>query len=277
MGYAIYHLEKGKAGPAGIGDHIDRKPGKEHLFKHADPSRANQNMNITPEPYRDRPLVECINDRIREGYTGKKAIRKDAVTYITHVLSGSHEEMTAITSDSQRFKSWILKNYDFIAKEFGEQNIVRFNLHMDEHTPHIHAVTVPLTQDGRLNANELIGNPQKMSERQDRYAQLMEPFALERGIKATGIRHETAKEYYGRVNAVEQDIANQALRIAEIFDRHPINAFNIKTAKEAIRGEISQFVAESGRNTGKALIEQNRALKREMAAMQTGKSYAQIV
>lgn len=280
MGYAVYHLEKGKGGAAGIGDHIDRRPGKEHMYKHADPSRRRWNIDLTPTKYQGRPLLECIKERICEGYTGKKAIRKDAVTFITHVLTGSHPEMTALVNDrahGERFDGWVVENLRFLQKEFGAENIVRFTIHLDEHTPHIHAVTVPLTQNGRLNANEIIGNPQKMSERQDRYAVAMETYALQRGIKATGIRHETAKEYYGRVNAVEEDITKQTLQISEIFDRHPINAFNIKTAKEAIRGEISQFVAENARNTGRALIEQNRALKKEMAAIQNKKTYAQIV
>ncbi len=33
---------------------------------------------------------------------------------------------------------------------------------MDEKTPHLHVVFVPLTQDNRLSAKEIIGNRKKL-------------------------------------------------------------------------------------------------------------------
>src|SRR5690606_36980232 len=36
-------------------------------------------------------------------------------------------------------------------------------------------------------------------ERQDRYADAMKVFGLNRGIRNTGIKHESAKEYYARM------------------------------------------------------------------------------
>ena len=61
------------------------------------------------------------------------------------------------------------------------KNIVRFTVHRDEKTMHIHAVTVPITQDGRLSAKEIMGNRKEMQNRQDRYADHMKNFGLERG------------------------------------------------------------------------------------------------
>src|SRR5690606_38021243 len=74
-----------------------------------------------------------------------------------------------------------------------------FVLHRDERTPHLHVVTVPLTKDGRLSAKEVMGNRKDMQERQDRYADAMKVFGLNRGIRNTGIKHESAKEYYARM------------------------------------------------------------------------------
>ena len=201
MAYAIYHVEKGNISSGGIGNHIDRKEGKKHTYQHADPERRHLNKNIVVPNNRQRmPLADAINDRIKEGYKGNRAIRKDAVKYCTHILTGSHEKMKDIFSSEETAKDWIKRNYAFMAKEFGEQNIVRFSVHMDEKTPHIHAVTVPLTEDGRLSAKEVIGNRTKMQLRQDRYADIMQKFGLERGMKGTGIKHETAKEYYTRIS-----------------------------------------------------------------------------
>ena len=37
MSYAVYHSEKGSISSGGIGNHIDRTPGAEHTYEHADP------------------------------------------------------------------------------------------------------------------------------------------------------------------------------------------------------------------------------------------------
>ena len=198
MGYAVYHTEKGKISSGGIGNHIDRKEEGKHTFKHSDPERRHLNVNYELNENCKKPLKQAISDRIKDGYsattkTGKaKEIRKDAVKYATHILTGTHEDMKAMEQNPAKFQQWVKANQNFIEQEFGKENIVRFTLHMDEKTPHIHAVTVNLTEDGRLSAKEILGNPKAMQERQDRYAEQMKPFGLERGIRNTGIEHEDA-------------------------------------------------------------------------------------
>ena len=205
MSYAVYHTEKGSTSSGGIGKHIDREPGAEHTYRHSDPERRILNENHIINEHCDKPLSKAISDRISEGYSAKnkagelKAIRKDAVKYNTHILTGSHEKMKEIENDPQRRKEWVNQNLEFIKKEFGEKNIVRFAVHRDEKTMHIHAVTVNLTDDGRLSAKEIIGNKKEMQARQDRYADQMKKFGLERGIRNTGIKHENQQEYYARI------------------------------------------------------------------------------
>ena len=83
-----------------------------------------------------------------------------------------------IENNPQARKAWINSNLEFMKKEYGEKNIVRFSVHRDEKTMHIHAVTVPPTSDGRLSAKEVLGGRKEMSERQDRYAAQMKPLDL---------------------------------------------------------------------------------------------------
>jgi hypothetical protein len=221
MAYAVLHSEKGKSGSGGIGNHIDRKKGMEHTFPHADPERINQNKVYKVHGDNHKlSLPDAINKRLEEGYTGKKAIRKDAVKFTTHVLTGSHEKMIEIFKDKDKANDWIQANYSFISEEFGKENIVRFNLHLDEKTPHIHVVTVPLTKDGRLSAREMFGNKSDMQKRQDRYAEKMKPFELQRGERRTGIKHEDAKAYYSRMN-----IAND-VNSDDLIENKTILGFN---------------------------------------------------
>lgn len=205
--FAVLHTEKGKISSGGTGNHIDRKVGAERTYRHADPNRRH--LNIIVSLHQDRHLLklsEAIKSRIKEGYNTRnkkgelKEIRRDAVKYCTHILSGSHEQMKKIAENEAYFNAWLVQNYEFMSEEFGRENIVRFVVHMDEKTPHIHCVTVPLTKDGRLSAKEVIGNREDMQKRQDRYAEAMKPFELERGIKNTGIKHEDASEYYKRIS-----------------------------------------------------------------------------
>lgn len=211
MAYAVYHMEKGNSSSGGIGNHIDRTEGKEHSYLQADPARKNLNIHFQIHEKRNEiPLHEAIEKRITEGYKGEKAIRKDAVKYCTHILTGSHEKMKDIFADKEKANSWIKENYAFLKNEFGKENIVRFTLHLDEKTPHLHAVTIPLTKDGRLSAKEIIGNKQSMKNFQTRYAAAMGKFGLDRGIENTGIKHENAQDYYSRIAEAEKEaVSNQ--------------------------------------------------------------------
>ena len=209
MGFAVYHGEKGKGSGGGIGAHIDRTKGMERTYPHADPERIHLNQNLIPDnKYSSMTIPDAVRDRIEKGYKGKRKVRNDSVKFIKHVLTGSHEDMKRIFSNKSKRQAWVQKNYNFIASEYGQKNILRFTLHLDEKTPHIHAVTVPLTKDGRLSAKEVFGNKGDLVSRQDRYAEAMKEFGLERGLKGTGIKHDTAKEYYARIQHAQNNIEN---------------------------------------------------------------------
>jgi len=300
------HIEKGVSQPATIGRHIDRSDNGEAMsvesmevwepdentipiveesgkgiatkstHPHTDIRRSHLNVNLTPIKYANMPLKESIETRIKEGYTGKKAIRKDAVKYLKHILTGSNEEMKEIESDPDRFKSWVKANYDFLCREYGEGNIVRFTVHRDETTPHIHAVTIPLTEDGRLNAKETMGNPQKMSERQDRYAKAMEAFPLDRGIRHTGIKHETMKEYHGRINEASKDTSQLLQGMRQIFDSKPINLLNYKTVKDDLKAQISSFLKSETIHIQSSLIAKNKAITGQIKQSFKGFDYNKV-
>lgn len=208
MGFAVLHIEKGTAGKAGgLGSHIDRTKN----VPNADPALSEKNFYVRTDFEKGlvylttnreiKTLQERINGRIQEGYKGKTAIRKDAVTHLNIVLTGSHKEMKAIEGDAEKLRNWAYLNYAFVAERFGYKNIVEFSCHCDERTPHVHCVVVPLTKDGRLSAKEVMGNRHKMSELQDSYGKLMQnKFGLQRGIKGSTATHDTVKEYYARIN-----------------------------------------------------------------------------
>lgn len=262
MGYAVYHMEKGKAAGGGIGNHIDRTEGKEHTFKHADETKLHLNMNYPVHMDRDLiPMPIAVNQRIDEGYNKQRKIRTDAVKFMTHILTGSHEDMKKIFADEKTKNQWINANRSFIEKEFGAKNIVRFNLHLDETTPHIHAITVPLLKDGRLSANEIIGNRESMQLRQDRYAEMMKPFGLERGLKRTGIKHEDFQQYQSRMNKA-QEVGN---KIEELTSKRSVLGIDLGIDKEKTIDNLkSALIAEKTAKKAKEmeLWEANKKINR---------------
>lgn len=191
--FAVIHVEKSSGNSTGIGQHIDRtrcpanaNPEKQHLNKHFIDT--------------GNKLTKDINERIAEGYTGKKAIRKDAVKSLRFILSGSHERMKEIEQSPQELQKWVQANLDFMAETYGRENLMRFSLHLDETTPHLHAVVVPLTKDGRLSAKEVTGGPIGLEQLQDKYSEKMALFGLERGLKNSPSKHADISEFYGRIN-----------------------------------------------------------------------------
>lgn len=49
------------------------------------------------------------------------------------------------------FEQWKKENVEWLQSYFGKDNVVSAVLHMDETTPHIHAVVIPMVNE-RLSA-----------------------------------------------------------------------------------------------------------------------------
>ena len=110
---------------------------------------------------------------------------------------------------------------------------------MDEKTPHMHLCFVPLTEDGRLSAKEIIGNKKKLTWWQDEFwKHMVKKYpALERGESAseTGRQHIPTRLYKEAVhlNALRD-------RIMELLQDS--NPFTAKTRAEAIEQLLSKYI-----------------------------------
>lgn len=270
MGYGVFHHEKGKSTGGAIGNHIDRTIGMEHTFKHADPSRLHLNKDYTPSTWKHMSMENAVAMRIDQGYNKKREIRTDAVKFCKAIFSGTHEDMIKLF-ESTKGDDWVKTCREFAEKEFGKHNIVRFTLHMDEKTPHIHCIFVPLTEDGRMSAKDVMGNKKALSARQDRYGKEIEKYGLERGLKGAGITHEDAKKYYGRMenaamtaNKIEIDPKILNIEIPDIkikdFERnvlgYPLNLRTWKINQEQnIKTALTTMALEANKEATTKLME----------------------
>lgn len=150
---------------------------------------------------------------------GNKDILKDVEGYIEGIKlrkNGVIARDLLLTASPQFFKNksygftkkWINSNIRFLQTHFGDN--LRFAVvHLDETTPHIHALVIPKFENTRGKEKYKLSNSlyfdgrEKLSEWQDLYSEHIksEFKELNRGIKGSKARHVKIKQYYTLVNA----------------------------------------------------------------------------
>jgi hypothetical protein len=214
MSYAILRVEKIKGATTATAKTTHNY--RLHPVPNADPNRAELNEELVNHPR--RPLWELAEGRVAE--LGLKRLRTDAVKAVEVLLTASPE---AFPRDAEgkaadmRGSAWLSENKRFLLEKFGAANVVALTLHQDEQTPHLHAVIVPATADGRLSARDLF-NPQSLRQLQTDYTQAMQAAGLvvQRGIEGSTAKHERVRTYYGALRTAAQDV--EKLTAAQIPD-----------------------------------------------------------
>lgn len=216
--FAVIHITKGSGNGSALGNHIDRietlraDGTLKNNFNNADPERRKLNQEFAPAKFKNLSLAKAVSLRIKEGYNSRtksgelKQISKNAVKLVEVNLTGSHQRMKEIESTPGELENWVKANYQFACEKYGKDNIIRFSLHRDETTPHIHCVVVPLTPDGRLSAKEMIGNRYDLKDLQDNYALKMKSFGLERGVEGSLAVHTGRADYIKKQNLAAKEI-----------------------------------------------------------------------
>lgn len=151
----------------------------------------------------------------------------------------------------------------FHQERFG--HIISAVIHYDETTPHLHVVSVPLTQDGRLSARDVIGNKAKMSKTQDQFfEQVGKVYGLDRGERGDGQekkRHTSAQEHKLREVKAEKEKQLEELEAIKHSKTHA-RARAGKWRQRAIEQESRNIQAERDeRRLQSQIKEQNDVLQ----------------
>lgn len=162
--------------------------------------------------------------------------RKNAVLAIEYVVTFSPEMKNKID-----VKEWAEANLKFMKQEHKPGSILQAELHLDESTPHIHFVIVPLIkkevrgkEQWRLSARDYLGGRDKMLGLQDRYAKAMQPFGLERGIRGSKSHHKEVKKYYGELNAEITKVDAEYKKMMLEMPESP-GLFNVKRVLKQVK------------------------------------------
>ena len=152
----VLHIEARKLIPPGLDRHITREyyvedeRGVIHkvawIPANADPARTKNNIELVSRSYIDKngllkqySLQGAVNARLERA--GIKP-RNTQSTSLEVIISGSNDVLGQLDRDT--IKKWANKALAWAQKTWGKENVVSATLHLDESTPHIHLVVVPI-------------------------------------------------------------------------------------------------------------------------------------
>ena len=150
MSYLVLHMDKFKKDAIrGIQSH-NRRERESHSNPDIDYSRSTGNYDL--HEFASANYMQAIQNRI-DDLLMVKAVRKDAVHLCGLIVSSDKVFFTRMGKDETRrfFEEAAAYLTDFVGKE----NVISAMVHMDEKTPHMHFLHVPVTPDGRLSANSI--------------------------------------------------------------------------------------------------------------------------
>ena len=158
--HAILRFEKHKGHPAGpLEAHHERKKEQYASNPDIDTSRSKYNFHIVKP---DGRYYHFIQSRIEQA---RCRTRKDSTRFVDTLITASPEFFKG--KSPKEIAAYFQRAADFLIDRVGRENIVSAVVHMDEKTPHLHLVFVPLTKDNRLCAKEIIGNRANLTKWQD--------------------------------------------------------------------------------------------------------------
>ena len=226
MSYAIIRNTKYKRGNLkGIYRHNERK-NKNYSNDNIDKERSYLNYSIKSPKYRyDKEF-----DRLKEKYNLKGQIKTVSNIACEYIITSDKQFFEEIGEEET--KRYFQIAYKFVSeyKNLGEQYIMSAKVHMDEETPHMHLIFLPVvhTQDKKGNNIDKIACSEFWKEKdsyrrlQDAFYQYMTShnFELERGVskEETGRVHIDIKEYKELTNfdKTKEKLQNMKLELPDV-------------------------------------------------------------
>ena len=255
--YAILRFAKYKGPEIGhIEAHNERTKEKYASNPDVDTSRSHLNFHlVTPQrKYRAEAEKQIAEAGCRT--------RSDSVRVVEALVTASPEFFKG--KKKAEVRVYFTEALNFIEKYQAKDTIISAVVHMDEKTPHMHLCFVPLTEDGRLSAKEIVGNKKKLTQWQDRFWEhMVKKYPdLERGESAseTGRDHIPPRLFKEAVhlNRMKEQI------MAILNDTNP---FNKKAKLDELEALLGKYIPGKKYDAAyKALTAENAALEKQLGA-----------
>lgn len=208
MSYSILRVArvKGSSNSKGIQKHNQRE-NINYNNKDINHENTYKNYDLINENKID--YSSKIEDTIHANYSGKRAIRKDAIKHVDGLITSDNEFFNNLSEEETN--QFFRDSLDFLEQEYGKENMLYATVHLDEKVPHMHFGFVPLTDDGRLSAKEKLGNKKAMTELQDRFNQYVNAkgYELQRGTakEVSERQHQDIDKFKKETEYHKQELA----------------------------------------------------------------------
>ena len=226
MSYAIVRNEKlTRVQAQGICVHNDRKS-KNHSNKEIDAKRTHLNYYLKKN---EQSYIKEF-DRIRKENNLQGQIRSNSIIMCEMIFTSDKEFFDKIGIEET--KRYFEESYKFISKykNLGEENIISAVVHLDEGTPHMHLIYIPIihTQDkegkdiDKICCRDFWKGRDSYRKLQNAYYEYVtqKGFELERGLpkEETNREHYTIQEFKNITNfeKTKETLKNIKLELPEI-------------------------------------------------------------
>lgn len=217
MSYSIIRVSKVKTGTntTGIQKHVQRE---NNNYENEDIDHSKTYLNYDLVNANKQNFNNLIDEKIEQNYTGKRKIRTDAIKHIDGLITSDNDFFDNQTpEDTKQFFEYAK---EFLEQEYGKDNLLYATVHMDEKTPHMHYGVVPITDDGRLSAKEVVGNKKALTEFQDRFNEYVNQrgYDLERGQsrQVTNAKHDQVSRYKQKTEYHKQEYERESQKLSHI-------------------------------------------------------------
>lgn len=275
----VIHIEKRGSIPSGLNRHItrqqfvtegDTRKVEVWVPDNADPKRTKGNIELISRETENEDgityemtLQQAVDKRIREADIRP---RIGQVTSLEMIFSGSHDRMAAMSR--KELKNWADDTVKWAKKTWGEENVVSASLHVDEKTPHIHMIVVPIVtgqsrrtrhqqSKGKSKRQYKIDNTKprlcvnevyttgKLYAYHDSYAkEVSSKYGMERGVRAepgSKKKHTNSIEY-NRMLAAQA--AEQQALIDELTSDYDIKKSEIQKDIQDLQKNLASLSSE---------------------------------
>ena len=230
--YAILRFAKYKGPEIGhIEAHNERTKEKYASNPDVDTSRSHLNFHlVTPErKYRAESEKQIAEAGCRT--------RSDSVRVVEALVTASPEFFNG--KKRSEVRAYFTEALEFIKQNQNPDTIISAVVHMDEKTPHMHLCFVPLTEDKRLSAKEIVGNKKKLTWWQDEFwKHMVKKYPdLERGESAS----ETGRTH------IPPRLFKEAVHLNRMKDQimailNDSNPFNKKVKAEELEALLDKYI-----------------------------------
>ena len=284
MSYAIIRNTKYKReNLKGIFRHNERR-NKNYSNENIDKEKSYLNYSIKSPQY----SYEKEFDRIREKYNLKGQIKTVSNIACEYIITSDHDYFEKIGEEET--KRFFETAYKFVAeyKNLGEQYILSAKVHMDEQTPHMHLIFLPVVHitDKKGNSIDKIACSEFWKAK-DSYRQLQDAFYkymvengfdLQRGLpkEETNRQHYSVEEYKKITNFKEtkEVLKNIKLELPDVPNISDININRLsKKRDEKILEEIIKPKDDMIQNLYQDNMNLHRQLTRQSQVIEEAEKY----